>query len=437
MTYLLLGQILEYCLALFESDKGRGHLYVLLTDLNRCRLFHVTSDYKTLGAIAVKCTTIFKWYDSAKDNLVGLQVLRHLGNMTREQLGMNPVLEQVGHHHEVVNSLGEGASTRVYEVLGEPGKANIVFKLARNLEGASERLERERNVLTKLQLKLQASKSHDDTDPRFKVLNALDHFPRLRNIPGVKDSLLWLQPVGRALTCLHLLPQHVVHLMGALYLLHEQNIVHGDVSFHNMVLAPADWWTVDVSESTSSSNVLVLIDFDQSETVSEGGGARGTALTMSQDCLLAWCLASDASLQEQDQRAKNRWSQLKERFRYRKEDDLESAVKSVLLTAYPLMKRRLKQHHPARLPASNATMCFSVWQFWETVLPMDVRALCRALDYGGLVDWLTADNRLLFGPVSSSKEKGRVANSLIRRCLFLDLWRVFKSRASAEGITTF
>jgi hypothetical protein len=88
-------------------------------------------------------------------------------------------------------------------------------------------------------------------------------------------------------------------------------------------------------------------------------------------------------------------------YAYTPSDELESAVKSLLLIISPSLKRCLKNAISAASSRRADTMTRHTYdvlkQCWDDVLSgTGLLELCSDCNYSGIVDWLTSNDRLFF-----------------------------------------
>jgi hypothetical protein len=122
---------------------------------------------------------------------------------------------------------------------------------------------------------------------------------------------------------------------------------------------------------------------------------RGTAMTASQKTLahMVDAMPSAETIEPQFM------AQRELAYLYTEADELESAVKTLLVILSPALMRSLKQQmaaaraSPARSARGGAK--YVLWEGWQALLPADLLTLCEAHDYTGVMDWLLSKDRLL------------------------------------------
>ena len=445
------GQLLQYCIEILNFDKTRSFVYGILTDLSQFRLFKVTRPAVEFNlAAGVKATRHVSWY-KAGDAYCGLQIMARLSRLSPVELGMRPLASGL-HRFHITGYLGSGHEASVYRVENPGATRPATLKVARSPNGSGmHKFENERAVLIALHdpstpapetapvdvatvdaatvdaatvdaatvdaatvdaadVPASAAQSAlaDEAAGSKRELVPLDH------IPAVATSrhpafVLMMFPLALKLTCINIRAIFVYQLFQLLQWLHvDIKRFHGDLSYNNLMLAPAGWRLGTKVDGTRS---LLLIDWEFSAAHSEVNAAnvlQGTPLTMSQQQLgavlehLEMLLAFETSGRSDTAPASS--------FTYGVEDELEAAVKSILLIISPSLKRRLKQEavtsadhisskleplqtgRPMTPPIAKLTRQRNMFQHvrnvWDRVLPSKVSVLCQRHEYIELADWL-------------------------------------------------
>lgn len=379
-------------------DRSRTMVYALLTDLTDCYLFRVSPRGEAYADVEAVVSQPFPWYSSDATVVSGLTVLATLGSMSLEELGMMPNVGELA-VFRVERWLGRGATASVYALK----EANAVLKLAhrRNAVSREERADaddapaslglggaqaivNERAalaVLNDVTEQLQALTLESTTSTYLK------HVPELLTKYGDVAGALHMRPKGHRLQAYNLRPSHVRELLQLLKWLHEvKRYLHGDISYRNLLLVQAGWRT----QSLELADVLLLIDWgyahslEPAEQDADRLHINGTPSCMSRKALLA-------------QLQLDLHGELgREGYSYNQADELESAVKSILLVAWPWFKAQLKAKWKlADSPRPNqdvkARRHSAGWQtmldFWHQ-LPPEVYDMCERHEYDGLADWL-------------------------------------------------
>lgn len=163
--------------------------------------------------------------------------------------------------------------------------------------------------------------------------------------------------------------------------------------------AGSHWLRMHAGEP-AGPHILMLIDWGYAHAA-DGPSPwiyHGTLLSMSQRTLAA-CILASSDLTEEERTFFE--TQIDERL-YSTHDELESAVKSVLLLLSPVLKRSLKQTMAATsrtlgYRSSNQTK-IKLWKCWDNLFGHhhDLRECLANGDYTGLASWIKSTGRLHF-----------------------------------------
>eukprot|EP00730_Choanoeca_flexa_P008445 TRINITY_DN12487_c1_g6_i1.p1 TRINITY_DN12487_c1_g6~~TRINITY_DN12487_c1_g6_i1.p1 ORF type:complete len:298 (+),score=47.34 TRINITY_DN12487_c1_g6_i1:1026-1919(+) len=293
----------------------------------------------------------FDWHSDT--GMCGWKLMMAFAAMPLEKLGFPADALEFG-SYPIQRWIGAGSSAAVYE-LGRPeGRLPTVLKvftqrqgdassnraISRGEESTTARKDlaaSEADELVDLNKPLAAAGSTDtsagaydtsDIEARIARLclstaDALRHIPRLLSR---KRNLLELCPKAKRLTGSELKLEHVEQLFRTLYWIRcTKHYLHGDLSHRNVMLAPSNWRD-GITASDDGQLVLVLFDsgfarpIDETGSVDEAKSVNGTPVSMSQRSLEACdgLLAGEFT-----------------DYRYSIADELESAVKTALLIAWP------------------------------------------------------------------------------------------------------
>ena len=344
--------------------------------------------------------------------------------MLPSDLGMRPISQALS-TLPITRWLGAGHSASVYQV-GYLESTATVLKLAVAPRSATPHgnvaatVTQERAVLEFLNKCGAETSAGLASDPFLfqKVpFSPLDHFPQVVDqttdgqvLPG-EVSAIYLRPVGRRLDASNIEPIHIDHAFHTLWWTHVRDVLHHDLSYNNLLLAPAGWRG---GKAVTGQTVLVLIDWQFSALPEDvyNGAFRGTVITMSQRQLqsrmrladfagaalaVAAGTATDSTAQpyiSSDPSAAAHPSNVE----YDVEDELEAAVKAFLLILSPSLKRRVKRGMktwPTLLSGSKeeqiGELCARLHDFWEGILPSKVKVMCSNKDYAGLSTYLKTE----------------------------------------------
>eukprot|EP00730_Choanoeca_flexa_P003588 TRINITY_DN11448_c0_g1_i1.p1 TRINITY_DN11448_c0_g1~~TRINITY_DN11448_c0_g1_i1.p1 ORF type:complete len:717 (+),score=141.96 TRINITY_DN11448_c0_g1_i1:110-2260(+) len=362
-------QILEYCVLLLELDPQRKHVVVFLTDLKTWRLFKVTRRIfdqpldEAAKKQAILCSLEYPWKKEGQERVLGLEMLAYLGTLSRAALGLSPQVEQL-QHHLIDTFLGGGLTATVYKL--DDGR---VLKLAHDNENARKDLASEVDILLELKGKVEGL-------PYSSFVPALD----TSEPTGTESCTSFIfKPYGQRLAAATLAPVMIREFLDFLRWLHEKaKVYHGDVSYRNMLQAPKDWAE---ENCTSPTPQIVLIDWGLSKKIPPSGvtqGAQGTPATLSQSMLESIISGKSGS------------------FNYAVADELESAVKSLILILAPSVKREITFIIFDKPTSSRrATVYKRLKQAWDSLLkPTGLWAICQKRDYTGIAAWFSSpDNR--------------------------------------------
>lgn len=419
---------------MFQLNPHRRFIYAFVTDLSKCRLMQVNSSILRPRThpitAAVRHSLNFSWYDVAKKQASGLYVLAILSNMTNEQLGMScelpPNLEL-----EVSRCLGTGANSAVYSFQGEPSKVlKIPLQSASDTDGPSREqaalreLQRRRGtVSTRASSSIRASGASPEVEDG--AFDGRRHVPRLVEYGhALPEGVFMLEPLASKLTLERLQSEHIDQLFDVLQWAHLRCWLHGDISYRNLMLAPADWQLGASSQGNAAchqvplpvSNAtictcyvvptsLLLIDWGFAHTLGSASewAYHGTLLSMSQRTLAA-CIASSPEIMACPD-ASGRWNALADGT-YGVKDELESAVKSMLLLLSPVLKRSIKHRmaSTSRTQAIHSSVTqgaadkIELWHCWQRLLAHhpDLQEHLNRKAYKQLADWLKSASRLHF-----------------------------------------
>lgn len=406
MRCSVIGQVLQYCKQLLAMDPSRTLVYALLTDLTNCFLFRVRPCSNSGYSLSTKTeiSLPFPWFSPEPTALSGLTVLTTLATMSLEKLGMAANVRELAVFH-ITRWLGAGATAWVYEVISESSRW-YALKVSRHRaqlavqHEADESVAREMDVFANELAVLSALNAGVAEAPSSPVtalgsqldnlsvtFNGLEHIPELLREQTEVAGTIQLQPVASPLRPCNVDEQLVQDLFDTLQWLHkDKKYLHGDVSYRNLMLARKGWRRGSPSQLGQLS--LLLIDWGYARPIATAGqpsgdDARitGTPACMSRKTLCHWCKIDDGMP-----------------YQYTIADELESAVKSVLLIAWPWFKAQLRAK--VKLAASRGmrrgshTTGRALLDFWK---PLDhkVYDLCLKKDYKGLQLWL---NKVVFSP---------------------------------------
>ena len=247
-----------YCQRLLASDPSRRHVYAFVTDLATCWLLKVEAaivDQAPLLLVGNHTLqlTRFPWYDQATKDLLGLKVLIRLSNMDDTELGMSPTLATLGCPVNL-RALGAGSTAHVYEAKF-PGRSKLetVLKIVKSSPGDADHEKRKRSIVNerdvlRLLNGLVAQLPQDGpaaSMKRERIQEALNHIPWCDEHPnlGISPELLVnLYPVAWELDSNTIDVVHIGHLFYSLRCSHvDGGWLHGDLSYHNLMLAPNGW----------------------------------------------------------------------------------------------------------------------------------------------------------------------------------------------------
>ena len=271
------------------------------------------------------------------------------------------------------------------------------------------------------------------TQPAQAGFNILDHIPQIVSVDqGL--PVLHIRPVGTRLTWFNIRAAHLDQLMATFQSLHTvSKRFHRDVSYRNLLVAPVGWRAraaeaAKASQCDASTHTsILLVDWEFSVEMGNPDANQaltGTAITMSQRQLAAGfsdtatsavitevgCAPSGEHAEEDtasaavDQtgvtalaegsvsvsadEAESATSDAD--FVYEVRDELEAAVKSVLLILSPALKRRIKEK-ATTAPWNNfgsQQRHAHLHAIWGRVLPPHVYTMCSNADYQQLATWL-------------------------------------------------
>jgi hypothetical protein len=438
---------------LLKLDKTRLFVYGILTDLhNFClvKVMRVASDNPDTFSVELQRTELLRY--EAGNPCCGFHIMASLTSMPPKKLGMWPLVGKLN-EFRVTQYLGSGHEASVYRVEALEGKVSTALRLLRHdlhNPGAAQRtaeetaeppagssqFENERRVLADLAMydwKLPRISGDTDGEDGAALtpvpdtspapwLNALEHVPAV--LPSQEEFVFHISPEGQRLTSANIRAVYLDQLMYFLCWLHNDvQRFHRDLSYNNLLVAPKGWRKLpsehdddkccSPSEYDDDKCCLPLIDWEFSiprEQSSKDDAFKGTALTMSQHQLeavmrfLVSQLATDSGAQHTESVS----------FEYTVQDELEAAVKSVLLVLSHSLKRRLKQEaiknsaeetrvaSMLRLKSGSARqrrlqrkrhLFQHVYDVWDRVLPSigTVIRLCKAHDYAGLATYLKTE----------------------------------------------
>jgi len=150
--------------------------------------------------------------------------------------------------------------------------------------------------------------------------------------------------------------------------------------------------------------VLVLVDWGFAGPIDTQSPSKvhGTPYTMSQKILASLVLAKLDG--EEDPEIKVRFEGLAGSRIHTAQDELESAVKSLLLILLPSLKLCIRQgvllditRRSDTPAASDAATYVKLWDCWQELLgATGVLELCHNEDYEGVIEWFSNRERLLF-----------------------------------------
>lgn len=245
LALMHVGQVLDYCIKMFDLDHTRKFLFVLVTDLDKCRLLKVKADIlkpaSERSAETVIQSTDFPWYNASLEEALGLKVLAVLGSMTDEELGINKILP-VNLLANVKGCLGTGGTSAVFD-MGDGSVLKVTLgsaKQAGSLELNAHM--NERNALKALQRRRRVSPDASEPTTSFA---GQQHLPKLveynEEMGKLTDRALLLRPQAVKLTLELLQAEHIDQLFDLLHWTHHSGWLHGDISYRNLMLAPSNW----------------------------------------------------------------------------------------------------------------------------------------------------------------------------------------------------
>lgn len=404
MRRSVIGQVLQYCKKLLTMDPSRTFVYALLTDLTHCFLFRVRPCSNSGFSLSMKTEVShpFPWLTPDPTAVSGLTVLTTLASMSLENLGMAANVKELAVFH-IRRWLGAGATAWVYEAISQSSQRYAV-KVSRHRARLAVRHEEDESVAREMKVfanelaVLTALNAGEAEAPSGRVtalgrqlgnlsvtFNGLHHIPELLRGQTEVAGTIQLQPVALPLRPSNVDEELVQDLLATLQWLHkDKKYLHGDVSYRNLMLARKGWRGGSALHLEELS--LLLIDWGYARPIETAGqqsgeDARitGTPACMSRKTLYHWCKMDDG-----------------QPYQYTIADELESAVKSVLLVAWPWFKARL--HAQVKLAASRGMRRGSystgkaLIDFWKPLDPK-IYELCLNEDYKGLQLWL---NKVVF-----------------------------------------
>ena len=451
-----------YCQKILASDPARQHAFAFVTDLVSCWLLKVDASIvddiplMKLGQGTLQLAK-FPWYSEPDKELLGLKVLITLGKMDRDRLGLSPLLSEVERPVKL-RSLGSGSTAYVYGCQFPDEKAPEavlkVIKRSTNAEVMDKQLQlitAEKLALTALNAMLPGPELTEE-----QLQEALKHIPWLQ----AQDSLLMssleeyllMGPLARRLGPYSIEVVHVYQLFSSLWCVHVRGWLHGDISYHNLMLAPRGWRSAKLADTAPKGLLgggnpdgvskcldllslsqphqvaltleLLIIDWGYATGPGDSPGFQGIPITMSQNMLAKLMLVrldqSEVDPSDADTLLRVKLSGvLKPSFKYSIADELESAAKSLLMILSPSLKRSIKQHvalEQTRRTHSDVaiTTYEALWECWQGLLvgKDDLLQLCRAHDYDGLARWFTNRERLLFWQREGADDRPVAASAL-------------------------
>jgi hypothetical protein len=299
---------------------------------------------------------------------------------------------------QVTELLGTGHEASVYRVSQPDGARDTALKIQRRMDGPDAQFENERATLLALQeLATRDGGMAVQTAAGERSFNPSEHMPMVVEDDAHLHVVLHFDRVGDKLTCANIRGFHPVQLFWFLRWLHrDAGRFHRDLSYNNLLVDEVD-------------GSLLLIDWEFSMDQSEAehdDAFKGTPLSMSQRQLGAVAEFLNSEIKKLKPLARRQEQLIP--FTYMVQDELEAAVKSILLILSPSLKRRLKQQAvkncaeqnrigPAWQGSENIRdrlrvklgMYEHVHGVWERVLPAQVLLWCEGKDYEALGDWLS------------------------------------------------
>jgi serine/threonine protein kinase len=403
---------------MLNFDKTRSFVYGILTDLDKFCLFKVKREAVQFNLVRGVETTRYVDWCKPDDAYCGLEIMAYLTMLAPEQLGMQPQA-QVLHKFHITRYLGGGNKALVYRVENQAPSPPSALKVARVPGDTKEPIfENERAVLDALhKVPVSAKSEHSATSK----LTPWDHIPSLAKQSHPNFVLMTL-PIAIKLTCVNIRAIFVYQLFQVLRWLHvDCKRFHGDLSYNNLMLAASDWRLGKPVDGASMYSLLLIDwEFSVKRSEAEDGVLQGTILTMSQIQLSAY-------LEHVKRGIEGSLTSQTASFAYDVDDELEAAVKSILLILSPSLKRRLKQKamtsvdhisgervqtgRPDTPPEliEQHRMIAHVRGVWQSVLPTHVFDLCSLHKYTELADWLC--NELLH---FDSQELGERTHSRLK-----------------------
>eukprot|EP00045_Choanoeca_perplexa_P017628 m.259748 g.259748 ORF g.259748 m.259748 type:complete len:299 (-) comp17589_c0_seq6:3023-3919(-) len=279
--------------------------------------------------------------------------------------------------------------------------------------------QHERQVLAILQ---QSTTLEEAEASSASTASSQDHFDALKHIPAIvpeaaasdssetidtttEQRWLHLRPVGERLAWSNIRAVHIDQFFKTLEWLHTtKKRLHHDVSYRNILLASANWLarTTSKEDSITIEQSIMLIDWEFSVPIEDStSDARGTGtpITMSQRQLLVvaqrlepakWTVPPlSTSTSDEEAGADSVSEAPPPSFVYGVSDELEAAVKSILLVLSPALKRRLKRRGAPRLESHDVYMY--VHDVWQRVIPQHIFELCQKAEYQALSNWLKTE----------------------------------------------
>jgi hypothetical protein len=417
-------------------------VFAVVTDYTQCQLVRVNKSFvKEAAAQFVDDGTVtvatFPWYDAVNDDPIGLRVLYSLGQLEEDQLGLGQ-MHLFQQPVELFHNLGAKSSADVYLIKHEDG-GDAVLKVANSFSGG---LDMEAYVLEDFHraLSIDDGTSELEAPTKPELVGALEvglDDPRsvremLKHIPHNLGRLdvgplqhLQFRPIATPALFLNLKRQHVEEFVALLQGLHRRGWFHCNISHHSIMLADHNWqvtlpgresslgrswlplvvksvkrgslllWLADLL--TSEPQTVILLDWGSATKKNSEAlnyARPGTQFTASQRTLAQIVRKLPVHVDPQFE------AQQEMAYLYTEADELESAVKALLVILSPTLLRSIKQQMAAvdlrrDMRSARGGALYVLWECWQALLPAEVFALCEAHDYKGVAAWLLSKERLL------------------------------------------
>eukprot|EP00045_Choanoeca_perplexa_P012546 m.137298 g.137298 ORF g.137298 m.137298 type:complete len:674 (-) comp16051_c0_seq5:807-2828(-) len=402
-----IAQAKMYCHRVLSHDPSRSHMYAVITDLVTCYLLRVDASLvkQLKSAPKAQTGTILQasvpWFDTRTNTAPGIALFEALGRLPPKELGMSP-LNAIQSPFKDFKFLGKGGSALVY-AYSTQGSEKVLKVLNKKSHFEQEKLclnalaslprgdddRKDPSEAAAAGVSGRALRSHTRASPQATESPYRIHFPQMMAEFEFTEAHFVMRPRAQRLNHLRIQPRHVFELMEFLQWLHNHDWLHGDLSTNNIMLVNRDWRQADPPQATqpasgtahapqpvfdSRKSCVIVVDWGSAVLKQDAHTLEtitGTRWTMSQKTL--------ACLIDERKRAA---------YVYTEEDDLESAVKSLLLILSPTLARCIKT---LSAKGSSDRILLSCW---NKVLPEEVMQMCKNRQYD-IATWITSNDRLL------------------------------------------